>query len=281
MQHGPRLGAANGTATANRAYGVNTPSRYDGDRREVSGGQIDPLEDVSDNLLLAALSAAELNRLMPHLHPCCLTPGTTLLEPGKPIQRVYFIKKGVVSRMLTSVEGCDVEVSITGREGIIGAEVIAGHGLGQCRAIVQLGGRGWWIPARVLKEEFSRGGALKELLLQYVYAQLRQSGQVALCNRLHTIESRLCSWLLMYRDRIETDDLYLSQDQIAHSLGVRRASVTVVAGDLRQKGLIDYARGHLTVLNRDGLKERACECYDHSTRQGQYVPPHECMLQMA
>jgi CRP-like cAMP-binding protein len=222
-----------------------------------------------------------MERLTPHLHPCMFTPGSTLVEPGKPVTRIYFIKKGVVSRVLTSNMGCDVEVNITGREGVVGLEALSGMGHGQSRAVVQLGGRGWWAPARQLKEEFNRGGALKELLVQFLTAQLRQTSQVALCNRLHTIESRLCSWLLMYRDRAESDDLYLSQDQIAHSLGVRRASITVVAGDLRAKGLISYARGHLTVLDRDGLMQKACECYSLSQAHAHYISPHECALHAA
>lgn len=242
----------------------------------LNGAGADPLEGLTENEFLAALPTPDLQRLMPHLHPCCFTPGTTLLEPGKPVSKVYFVKKGVISRVMTSAQGCDVEVNITGREGVVGLEGLAGLGNGQCRAIVQLGGRGWWIPVRQVKEEFSRGGAFAELMLQYVYRQLRQTSQVALCNRLHTIEARLCSWLLLYRDRAASDDLYLSQDQIAHSLGVRRASITVVAGDLRVGGLISYSRGHVKIIDRDGLQHRACECYSLSSDGANYVALQHC-----
>jgi CRP-like cAMP-binding protein len=213
------------------------------------------------NKLLAALPPLEFERLLPHLRSVRLSVGEALYENHHMLQGMYFLNSGVVSHVLTSEEGTDVEVGIVGREGALGTIAMLGDGRTTSRAVVQIAGQGWWIDARIMREIFLRGGRLQVLLLRHLQASLDQTSQIVLCNRLHTVEERLSRWLLMTRDRVDNDNLPLTQEFISNMLGTRRSGVTVAAGILRQAGLIDYRRGSITILDREGLESTACECY--------------------
>jgi CRP-like cAMP-binding protein len=213
------------------------------------------------NKLLGSLPPLEFERLQPHLRSVRLSVGEAIYETDHVLQGVYFLNSGVVSHILTSKEGTDVEVGIVGNEGALGTIAMLGNGKTTNRAVVQISGQGWWIDARILREMFVRGGRLQTLLLRHLQASLDQTSQIVLCNRLHTVEERFSRWLLMTRDRVDCDDLPLTQEFISNMLGTRRSGVTVAAGILRQAGLIDYRRGSITILNREGLEQTACECY--------------------
>jgi CRP-like cAMP-binding protein len=207
---------------------------------------------ASSNLLLSKLTPLDYQRLLPHLRAVSLPAGYTLYEAGASIQSVYFPAQCVVSLRLTACGGTDVEVAAIGREGIVGIDSCLGGMPPSHRAEVILGGRAWQAPASVVREDFSRGGALGKLLLRFNQSLHTQTSQAALCCRLHSVEQRLSSVLLALRDRMGTDEVVLTQEEIAHMLGVRRSGVTVAAGVLRAEGLIDYRRGSMTITNATG-----------------------------
>ncbi|MBV9469497.1 MAG: Crp/Fnr family transcriptional regulator [Abitibacteriaceae bacterium] len=216
---------------------------------------------ASPNLLLSALPPNDYQRILPYLKPVALEAGRTLYEAGQPIQRVYFPTECTISLLMSSAQGTDVEVNTVGREGFVDVITCLGGGPSLYRAMVLTKGRAWQMPAAMLKQEFRHGGMLHELLLRYLQNILAQSAQTALCCRLHSVEERLCCWLLSVHDRVEQDELELTQELVAHVLGVRRVSVTEAMAILRQAELIRCTRGHITVLDRVGLERRACECY--------------------
>jgi CRP-like cAMP-binding protein len=213
------------------------------------------------NILLGTLSQSDYDRLLPHLRPVSLPLGEVLYEAGDMIHTTYFITEGLISQILTSPEGMEVEVGITAREGLVGMRPIVSDGPTIDRATVQISGSAWRMPVEVLKEEFERSGTLRSQLLRHMQAMITQTSQCALCNRLHSIEERLCRWLLTVSDRVGSDDLELTQEFLAQMLGSRRSGVTVTAGTLRAAGLIDYSRGRIKILDRQGLSETSCECY--------------------
>jgi CRP-like cAMP-binding protein len=213
------------------------------------------------NRLLAALPPAEYERLRPHLQPMLFTHGQLLQRAGAPIDRVYFVEKGMCSLVMISEDGVQVEVGVVGNEGMVGAAVVLGDNPPLTESVVQIPGKGCWMPARVLEAEFSHTDTLPGILLRYMQLLMTLTSQTALCNRLHSVEARLAKWLLMSRDRVQSNELELTQEFLAQMLGSRRSGVTIAAGDLRDAGLIDYTRGCITILDEQGLQERACECY--------------------
>jgi CRP-like cAMP-binding protein len=157
--------------------------------------------------------------------------------------------------------GATAEMGLTGNDGAVGIALFLGGQTMPNRAVVQIGGGAFRMKAATLKEEFSRGGPLQSLLLRYTQSLLSQISQTAVCNRLHSVQSRLCRWLLLSQDRVKRDEFRMTQDFIANMLGGRRESVTVAAGRLQDAGLIHYSRGHIRILNRQGLEAAVCECY--------------------
>lgn len=184
-----------------------------------------------------------------------------MCEAGARLEFAYFPAGAVVSFLNTTVEGGTAEVGIAGNDGIVGTALFLGGNTTVSRAIVQIAGKAFKLRGNLLQEEFSRGGALQRTLLRYIQAFLTQVSQTALCNRLHSVEKRLCRWLLLTLDRAQSDQLSLTQEFIANMLGSRRESVTVAAARLQDAGLIHYSRGNIHVLNRAGLELAACECY--------------------
>lgn len=213
------------------------------------------------NRLLTALPAEDYQRLAPYLESVTLSFQQVLYEPGEPIEYVYFPDQSIVSLVTVMEDGTTMEVSLVGQEGMVGIPAILGGRTTTTQAIVQMADSALRMNARSLQAEFNRGGALHNLLLRYTQFLLAQVSQTAICNRLHPLEERFARWLLLVQDSIQSDALPLTQELVAQMLGVRRSGVTVAAGALRQAGAIDYARGRLTILNRESLEAKTCECY--------------------
>lgn len=215
----------------------------------------------SMNLLLAALPEKEYQRLLPHLKKVSLREGQILHESGMPAQDVYFLDKGVASLSVSSEEGKEVGLSIVGDESVVGERAIFKEGVFIIRCQMLTAGSGHKMSPEVFHEEFDRGEALHDLVLNRIEARITESAQTALCNQMHTLEQRLSRWLLVFADRVHNEELHITQEHMAYLLGVRRAGVTEAAGGLRDMGLIEYWRGSITILNRAGLEDKACECY--------------------
>ncbi|MBD1866954.1 Crp/Fnr family transcriptional regulator [Cyanobacteria bacterium FACHB-471] len=214
------------------------------------------------NHLLAALPDEDYQRLLPHLEEVQLPLRKILYEPGETLSAVYFPNNAMVSLVATMEDGATVEVGLVGAEGVIGLPIVLGGKATVYQAIVQLPGTGTRLDADIFKAEFERGEYLQRLVLLYTQALLTQVSQNAVCNRLHTIDERLGRWLLSVQDSLEADELPLTQEFISQMLGTRRASVTVAAGSLQEQGIISYSRGKITILNRERLREKSCECYN-------------------
>jgi CRP-like cAMP-binding protein len=219
------------------------------------------IQDPNQNHLLAALLDAEFERLSPHLQPVPLLLGDVLCESGGKLDHVYFPTTAIISLHYLLENGGSSEIAGVGNEGMLGIALFMGGGSTPSRAVVQTGGFGYRLPVRILMEEFDRAGPVMRLLLRYTQALLTHMSQTAVCNRHHTVEQQLCRWLLLTLDRLPSSEMAVSQGLIATMLGVRRESVTEAAGKLQDEGMIQYRRGHITVLDRAGLEHRACECY--------------------
>jgi CRP-like cAMP-binding protein len=214
------------------------------------------------NHLLAALPAAEFQRLEGDLELVQMPLGEVLYESGCKLHYVYFPTTSIVSMLYVLEDGASAEIAIVGNEGILGISLFMGGETTPSRAVIQSAGWGYRLKAHLMKAEFKRGGPVMHLFLRYTQALITQMTQTAVCNRHHSIEKQLCRWLLMSLDRLSSDSLTMTQDLIANMLGVRREGVTEAAGKLQRSGLIRYSRGHITVLDRPGLETRVCECYE-------------------
>jgi CRP-like cAMP-binding protein len=213
------------------------------------------------NHLLAALPASDYERLAPHLELVPLKLGEVLYEPGVQLRYVYFPTTSIVSLLYVMEDGASAEIAIVGNEGILGISLFMGGESTPSRAVVQSAGYGYRLKAQLLKDEFQRFGPMLHLLLRYTQALITQMAQTAVCNRHHSVDQQLCRWLLLSLDRLESNELSMTQELIANMLGVRREGVTEAAGKLQDAGLISYRRGRITVLDRPGLETRSCECY--------------------
>lgn len=215
---------------------------------------------VSENLLLAALSGEEYERLAPHLEPATLNLGQVLFRPEDRLRHVHFLTSSIVSLLTSLEDGSGMEVGLVGREGMVGISAILG-GSETKVATVQAAGASLRLEADKLRAEFGRGGTLQRALLLYTHALMTQVSQSVVCNARHPVEGRLARWLLMYQDRLGRDEFELTHEFMANMLGVRRAGVSEVAEKLQAMGFIRYRRGHFIVLDRKGLERFACECY--------------------
>jgi len=222
---------------------------------------------MSDNRLLAALPREEYERLSPHLESVRLAPGKILYNAGEAVRHAYFPKGGMVSLLSITEEGRTIEIGMIGSEGMAGIPIVLWSDVAPYQVMVQLPGDAMRIKAVALRTEFNRGGKLQELLLRYTHALLIQVAQSAACNRFHTAQERLCRWLLVSRDRVQSDTVNLTQEFLSHMLGVPRTSVTMIAGDLQKGGLIRCGRGRITILDRALLQTASCECYER-VREG-------------
>jgi CRP-like cAMP-binding protein len=213
------------------------------------------------NLLLAALPQAESARWMPQLEPVNMPLGHVLYESGTRLSHVYFPTTSIVSLLYVMENGASAEIAVVGQEGLVGISLFMGGESTPSRAVVQSAGQGLRLKANLMMQEFNRGGPVMHLLLRYTQALITQMAQTAVCNRHHSLDQQLCRWLLLSLDRLQSNQLVMTQELIANMLGVRREGVTEAAGQLHKAGLIRYQRGHITILDRAGLERRTCECY--------------------
>ena len=216
---------------------------------------------AGQNLLLAALPAADFERLSAHLQRVPLRLGDMLYEPGGQLQHAYFPLSAIVSLHYVLASGATASVAGVGHEGMVGISLFMGGDTTPSSAVVQTAGEAWRLERGRLKQEFDRSGALQRLLLRYTQALMTQMSQTAVCNRHHSVEQQLCRWLLVTLDRVPASEIVMTQEMVAGMLGVRREGVTEAAGRLQEAGVVRYRRGHLAVLQRTGLEARACECY--------------------
>ena len=216
----------------------------------------DPLQ----NQLLSALPEAERMRWLPQLETVELPLGQVLYEPGRTLSHVYFPTTAIVSLLYVMENGASAEIAVVGHEGIVGISLFMGGESTTSRAVVQSAGAGFRMSSSTIKEEFNRAPVL-HLLLRYTQALITQMAQTAVCNRHHSLDQQLCRWLLLSLDRLHGSELTMTQELIANMLGVRREGVTEAALKLQKSGLIRYARGRISVLDRPGLEARTCECY--------------------
>jgi CRP-like cAMP-binding protein len=212
------------------------------------------------NHLLAALPASDWRRWLPNLELVDLPLGRVLYESGATLSHVYFPTTAIVSLLYVTENGASAEIAVVGNEGLVGVSLFMGGETTPSRAVVQSGGQGFRMKAQTLKDEFVNASVL-HLLLRFTQAMITQMAQTAVCNRHHSVDQQLCRWLLLSRDRLQDDELLMTQELIANMLGVRRGSVTMAAHRLQQAGLIHYSRGRIRFLDRAGLEERTCECY--------------------
>jgi CRP-like cAMP-binding protein len=230
--------------------------------------------DPRQNHLLAALSQAEQERLLPKLKLVPMPLGKVLYESGDLLRNVYFPTSSIVSLLYVMEDGASAEISVVGNEGLIGIALFMGGETTPSRAIVQSAGYAYRLPGERLKEEFHRNGGMQLLLLRYTQALITQMAQTAVCNRHHSVDQQLCRWLLLSLDRLSSSELTMTQELIANMLGVRREGVTDAAGKLQKRGVIRYARGRITVLNRAKLEELCCECYAVVKKETDRLLPH-------
>lgn len=217
--------------------------------------------EPEQNLLLAALFAADRARLYPLLEFQKLPLGNVLYESGGELSHLYFLIDGIVSLLYVMEDGATAEIALVGSEGAVGISLFMGGDSTPSRAVVQSAAHAYRLSANILKREFAQGGELQHLLLRYTQALITQMAQTAACNRHHSLEQQLCRWLLLSLDRLPSNELTMTQELIANMLGVRREGVTHAAGNLQEAGFIQYSRGHIMVTDRLGLETRVCECY--------------------
>jgi CRP-like cAMP-binding protein len=217
--------------------------------------------DPKSNHLLAALPEAEWNRWLPELEWVKLPLGEVLYESGTQQTHIYFPTTAIVSLLYVMESGASAEIAVVGNEGVVGISLFMGGESTPSRAVVQSAGQGFRLKALVIKKEFSVSMPVMHVLLRYTQALITQMAQTAVCNRHHSLDQQLCRWLLLSMDRLHGNELVMTQELIANMLGVRREGVTEGALKLQKAGLIRYSRGHITVLDREGLEKRTCECY--------------------
>ena len=217
--------------------------------------------EPTGNRLLARLPQEESERLLPHLEPVSLTLGEVIYESGGKQSYIYFPTTAIISLLYMMENGSSAEMGVAGNDGLVGIALFMGGDTVPNRAVVQSAGNAFRMKTKVLQEEFARGGTFQRLLLRYTQALMTQMSQTAVCNRLHSVEQQLCRWLLLSRDRLDSDELVMTQELIANMLGVRREGVTHAAGRLQENALISYVRGRIIILDRRGLEVAVCECY--------------------
>ena len=215
----------------------------------------------TSNTLLAALPEAEYRQLIPHLTRVSVSKGEVLHASDEPADCVYFLEEGVASLSVSTDNGKKLQLSIVGNESVVGERAIFKEGVFIIKCAMLTEGSGHSMPPEVFNQEFERGGVLHDLVLDRIEAQITETAQTALCNQMHPIEQRLSRWLLTFADRLHSEELPATQQFIAEMLGVTRSEISRTAGALSEANLIDYARGRVTVINRAGVEDRACECY--------------------
>jgi CRP-like cAMP-binding protein len=219
------------------------------------------LINPKQNQLLQSLSREEYARLLPFLDQVDLPLGHVIYEAGESLRHVYFPTTCIVSLLCVLESGASAEIAIVGNDGLLGVALFMGGGTMPNRAVVQSAGYAYRVRHQQVMQEFNRHGDMLHLILLYTQSLITQMAQTAVCNRHHTVDQQLCRWLLISLDRLPSNQLKMTQALIANMLGVRREGVTEAAGKLQQAGLINYSRGLITIIDRQGLEDRVCECY--------------------
>ncbi len=222
------------------------------------------LTQPTQNLFLGAIPQADWLRWQPHLEWVAMPNGMVLVEAGHLAQYVYFPTTAIVSRMYTTQSGSPFELSVIGREGMTGESLLLGKGCDSTptHSVVTHAGEGYRLKQQVLMDGLATSPILLHMMLRYTQSLITQVGQQAVCNRHHSLDQRLCQWLLARLDRLDGSQILTTHEAIAHMLGVRREGVTAAALALQRDDLISYARGRILVLDHAGLEDRACECHD-------------------
>jgi CRP-like cAMP-binding protein len=213
------------------------------------------------NRIFLGLPPPDRARLLAALQPVTFALGDVVSESGGRIDYIYLPTTCVVSSLYTTESGATAEMGLVGNDGVVGVPLFLGLDTAPNKAVAVVAGRAFRMRAKALREEFALGGPLHWSLLRYTQSLITQISLTAVCNRLHAVEQRLCRWLLMCHDRVESDELQMTQELISNMLGGRRETVTVAAGRLQDAGLIRYSRGHIRILDRAGLEASVCECY--------------------
>ena len=216
----------------------------------------------SQNHLLGVLLPKDISSFSEHLEFVPMPLGMMLYEPDEQLHFAYFPTTCIVSLLYITESGASAETAGVGNEGIVGISLFMGGNTTSSSAVVSTAGYAYRLNQHILKKEFKRAGSFQNILLLYTQALMTQMAQTAVCNRHHSVEKQLCRWLLLTLDRQPTNELVITQEQIASLLGVRREGITEAAGNLQRAGFISYRRGHISVLNRVGLENRTCECYE-------------------
>jgi CRP-like cAMP-binding protein len=236
------------------------------------------LSSPEQNHILEALPPAERARLFPHLKLVTLPLGAVLYESGDAQRHIYFPIDAIVSLLYVLNDGASAEIAVVGNDGAIGIALFMGGATTTNRAIVQSAGSAYRLTGTRLKQEFERHGELLHVLLRYTQALITQMAQTAVCNRHHSVDQQLCRWLLLSLDRLDSNKLIMTQELIANMLGVRREGVTEAAGMLQRRGVIEYRRGKITVLDRPGLEALSCECYQVVKKEtDRLLPQHRAL----
>lgn len=217
---------------------------------------------LTKNYILNRLPEEDLERLRPDLEKVTLNNGLVIYQPEEPIEYVYFPDNAMISVVANTFSGQTAEVGVIGYEGLAGIDVFMGSDMTLNEHVVQLPDGALRIKTAAIIKEFKRAGALHDLILRFVRLLMLQISQTALCNRLHSIEERLVRWLLLCHDRLESDELKLTQEFLGIMLGTNRATVTLAAITLQDVGYIKYKRGLITIKDRAGLEDFSCECYE-------------------
>lgn len=225
------------------------------------------------NHLLAALPDRAKERIFPRLNLVEMGLGDVIYESGQPIEFVYFPTNCIISLLYVMLSGASAEISVVGNEGMAGIAVFMGGDSTPSRSIVQSRGVAYRMPSTELKAEFNNHADVRVLMLSYTQALITQMSQTAVCNRHHSIDQQLCRWLLLSLDRLPDNRLTMTQELIANMLGVRREGVTEAAGKLQKLGVIEYHRGHITVIDRSRLEALSCECYAVVKRETDRLAP--------
>jgi CRP-like cAMP-binding protein len=213
------------------------------------------------NQILRALPAAERERLFPHLQRVPMPLGAVIYESGARLRHIYFPTDSIVSLLYVLKDGASAEIAVVGNDGAVGVSLFMGGESTPSRAVVQSAGSAFRLSRTRLKQEFERHGSMLTVLLRYTQSLITQMAQTAVCNRHHALDQQLCRWMLLSLDRLDSNELNMTQELIANMLGVRREGVTESAGRLQKLGVIRYSRGKITVLDRPQLEKLSCECY--------------------
>jgi CRP-like cAMP-binding protein len=233
-----------------------------------------PDHSPKQNRFLAALPEPVYQRLHCDLEWVLMPLGWSLYESGTKMRHVYFPVDSIVSLLYVMENGASTEIAVTGNEGLVGISLFMGGESTPSRGVVQSAGYGYRLGSQAMKREFALGGEFQQLSLRFTQALVTQMTQTTVCNRHHSIDQQLCRWLLLSLDRLSGSQLIMTQELIANMLGVRREGVTEAAGSLQRDGLIKYARGRITILDRSRLEERVCECYSVVRKEADRLLPY-------